>query len=263
MKKTVVLGLILTLIFTSACLSSSTETTNESVSESAMDTSPHDIKSEDYSEMDIRKKIEAAQQKELEMISNASQKPHEQLITKTYSEKEAFEKRLVYYLADDPGVVSYFAIGLSDLERDFPVECLRRTGEQKVYALYKTNEGGLIYTFVEEGGRGEKGWVVTHSLYVKKALVKSDFDAVKKGDSIKKVNKIDPTVELYLNRWNERYSMLPYFATAHLTKEGIVTIIYYKQRNEYRVESLEVSPDFVFDIGRAFDCTILPQDFPE
>ncbi|MCL2298918.1 MAG: hypothetical protein FWC27_02075 [Firmicutes bacterium] len=264
MRKIYIMCLVLILLSLSACSNSTQGSIEISTSESVSGTSSYDMQSEEYEAYsDYLRKLEADQQKESEIVATASEKPYQQMITNTYPEKTAFEKNLVSPLADRSAYVSYMAIPLSALEAFFPVECLRKTGEENAYTLYKTDEGGLIYNFLGKDAGGNEGrWIVTHSLYAKKVLSKSDFSAIKKGDPIQEVNQIDPTVELYLERWNVWNSQIPTFGTAHLLKDGVMIVHYEKNGTEYKVVSTEFFSDSIVTYqNQIYDCTILPQDY--
>lgn len=266
MKRFYTIMLCVVFLFMAACQKPSSEPTGSSTGNES-DASSSDADSE-YSEVnteayfDYLQEQDANRQKENEIMSNASERPYQQVITTTYSEKEAFEKGLVYYLVDRLAYASYFALPLSNLEVDFPVECLRRTSDKKAYVLYRTDDGGLVYCFLEDGASGNEGrWIITHSIYVKKSLDKSDFDAVKAGDSIHLISQIDPTVDLYLARWNQHYSQIPDFSTAHMLQDGIMVVNYEKKEGEYKVKSIEYFSNFIVAHNDVtYDCSILLQD---
>jgi hypothetical protein len=105
----------------SACQSSLQEETNSSSStlESSSTSSPStteswmfDAAAPEYlrAQQEYERELKENRQKEELLISNANEKPHQQLVTKTYPEKVAFEKKLIYYLADQSWLVSHFTL---------------------------------------------------------------------------------------------------------------------------------------------------------
>ena len=220
--------------------------------------------------------------RELEIMSMASDKLHEELITTTYSEKILFNKlhHLSFPNAPNnlhtifmiPIVMSPFAYALTYVEdAGFPVECFRKLSDDRAYILYRTDEGGYAYIFLEntEYTEGKKEWRITHANYVKKSLKKSDFDSIKKFSPVKKVAKIDPGIKASLDNWGDKNKYVSKYYTSHLLEDGLIIIKYEKfmPNVTYKVTSIEYFPDFIvksirFGVNDTFNSRILPQDYP-
>jgi len=199
--------------------------------------------------------------KQNEILARKSEAPYYSLITSSYSEKSIFERGLMIPFIGASSM-SYFAFPLPNADIDgFAVECLRKTGENTVYTIYQTNEGGLVYRFFEKDTRNnEDFFILTHSIYVKKDLKKSDFSGIKKGDSIQKIERIDPIVTLFAAEAAQQGDDT--FATAHLLQDGVLAVHYAKSGEAYQITAIDFFADFVVvDGAETYDCKIKSGDF--
>ena len=272
MKKRFFITLIcLSLIMFSACTDNSKEpivsgdhgtstypftSINEPVS---MEEDPYnlEISSTDLESYDEQGRQELESQKSI--LGRASNKPYSKLITQTYSEKKLFEDGIVYTFLDlQAGLFTYFISSSSD---KYPIECLRKTSDNSVYVIYKTDEGGFAYRFFEKGVYGNDFFLIKHNIYVKKKISHSEFKKVKVGNSIKKVEEIDPVTELYKNDVQEFHDT---FATIHLLTDGVMVFHFEKSGNDYKVKAIEYFDDYIislYDGEVTYDCRIRPEDF--
>ena len=85
------------------------------------------------------------------------------------------------------------------------------------YALYKTEEGGLVFTFYRKTGNI---FVSTYVFYLKNELSFADFESLKYGDSINIINEIDKGFAVL----DELQKVTRGIYTLHLTKDGIVKV---------------------------------------
>jgi len=194
-----------------------------------------------------------------EIISRANNEPYQQLITRTYPEKEFIDKNFIRPLI---GFESWMGSSIATVDRNYPAECIRRVDDDWAYTIHKTNKGGLLYRFYtdkEEEYRTMR-WRFSHSVYVRKKLKHSRFKSIKPGDSWRKVNRIDPIVNIHLNKLVDTVSV-------HLLQDGVLLIEYvydqYNKKHHSRVVYVDFFPDFIATVrdGPTFDCRILPQDF--
>lgn len=153
-------------------------------------------------------------------------------------------------------------VSLSELSDQYPVECLRKTSGDSLYCVYKTKEGGRFYLFFFPLG---DNWVYNYSLYSKKALRYADFCALKVGDPLSAVERIDPACSLYRPVYP-----LKQIITRHLLGDGILTIDYSRDNmGNYFITKLTYNKDFQFKGSRidksgsrlTENCAILPQDY--
>ena len=199
--------------------------------------------------------------KQNEILARESEAPYHSLITTSYSEKSIFEQSLVMPFVGTSSV-SHFVIPVSNADiTGFPIECVRKTGENTMYTMYQTNEGGLVYRFFEKGIRGNADlFILTHSIYVKKALKKSDFSSIEKGDSIQKIERIDPIVTLFAAEAAQQGDNT--FATAHLLQDGVLSVYYAKSGEAYQIAAIDFFADFVVvDDAKTYNCKIKSGDF--
>lgn len=153
-------------------------------------------------------------------------------------------------------------LALIDLNKRYSVDCLRKTTDNCLYCVYKTKEGGRLYLFFFSFS---SNWAYNYSLYSKKALHYADFSALKPGDSLSAVERIDPACSLYRPVYP-----LKQINTRHLLKDGILNIDYSRNSaGNYLITRITYSKDFQFKGSRVDksgnrlteNCTILPQDY--
>jgi len=205
------------------------------------------------------------QRQELELqdsiLALESDEPYSKLITKIYPEKSLFEDYLLHLFLDLKG--SRFNIPIIYNQDKYPIECLRKTSDNTVYVVNKTTEGGLAYRFFEKGAYGwDNTYSSTHNIYVKKKLSHSQFEKVKVGNSIKKVEKIDPVTKFY--KIEEPGYHNDTFATVHLLTDGVMVFHFEKSIIDYKVTAIEYFDDYIISFGDGditYDCRIRPEDF--
>ncbi|MBQ8732517.1 MAG: hypothetical protein IJY82_06790 [Oscillospiraceae bacterium] len=122
-----------------------------------------------------------------------------------------------------------FTGSFDELDKQFPVECLREENDGYFRAAYRGENTVLMVYFDEYGNKEGYGL-----LYGAKRM-KSDFQKLKKGDSIGKVEEMDPDGE-YLFMYTERND-LPREST-HCTKDGFLITIEYGGVHSHIVENI-------------------------
>lgn len=197
----------------------------------------------------IQAELSEHKEKEDMVLSKASQLSMEQLITKRYSEKEFYEKGVLYRSYQPLVSFHFYLYSISDL---FPVECIRQTSDDSIYCIYKTKENGLIYLFFVKRWNE---WYMNHAIYSKKSLTLSDFQNIKIGDNRKAIEQIDPIVST-----DSQYSQ--YQFTLHLLKDGVVKIEYELKDGQMLVSNIQRKSDFKLTMDDiTYDYSILPQDY--
>ena len=186
-----------------------------------------------------------------------SDEPYSKLITKIYPEKSLFEDSILHVFLDLKE--GQFSIPIFYDQDRYPIECLRRRADDTVYTIYKTTEGGLAYRFFKEHEYiNSKSFELNHNIYVKKKLSHSEFRNVRVGDSVKKVEKIDPVTELYKGKRSDA------FTTVHLLTDGVMVFRFEKSFIDFKVKAIEYFDDFIislYDGEVTYDCRIRPEDF--
>ena len=221
----------------------------------------NNISSGDKTEMTgIEKKVleEYVAKSNAVLEKNDNKANYQTKIKKTYSEKAFFDYGMIYQLYNP--LVS-FQQYLFTVEEVFPAECVRKMSETTVYNIYKTQENGLVYLFFQ---KEFDSWLLHHSVYVKKALLLSDFQSITVGNTLEEVGRVDP-VALSVQEHS------PYrLVTIHLLKDGVIKIDYEKNSDGiFVISKLQKSKDFKLsskDFGTndndvIYNYTILPQDY--
>jgi len=145
---------------------------------------------------------------------------------------------------------------ITSYNKRFPIECLRQMSDGRMYCIQKTDDGGLFYAFFD-------GNLLISTVYSKKILYQRDFNGIKVGDSIAKVEQIDPvTTEVVRRTINSR----PEAVSKHFLKDGLIVIDYQIQDDTYIITEKNIYPDFKLkgkagDIEYSYDHSILPQDY--
>lgn len=162
-------------------------------------------------------------------------------ITKKYSEKDIL-KRWLYY--------QYFPLDVSEprnydtLNAEYPIECIRRC-EDNVYAMYLTDAGGVLYVFFTPE------MDVFYSAYSVERLSHKDFESLKAGDSVEKVELIDPAVKAMRAAFTQENSTV--FYTMHILDDGLFVIFYNGLPNENcTILKAEYYPNYTFNNNKFF-----------
>lgn len=162
-------------------------------------------------------------------------------ITKKYDEKKIL-KRWLYY--------QYFPLSVSEprnydtLNAEYPIECIRRC-EDNVYAMYLTDTGGVLYVFFTPKME------VFYSAYSAKKLSYKDFESIKAGDSVEKVELIDPAVKAMRSAFTQETSMA--FYTMHILDDGLFVIFYNGLPNENcKILKAEYYSNYIFNNNNFF-----------
>lgn len=194
--------------------------------------------------------------KEEQILIKESVQPYWELIKKSYPEQSFFSNGILFRRYSP---TSSFQQYLYIIEEDFPIECLRKIGNENAYVIYKTNEGGLIYCFYKQM---YGTWTLNHSTYLKNSLSYNDFSNIKEGYSIDDVAAIDlafKSMNTFLNRQSSSV-----YESIHLLKDGLLVFEYEKNDDKIIVKSQEYHSDFKYSINEIVcDYSILPQDYPK
>lgn len=153
-----------------------------------------------------------------------------------------------------------------NFDHDYKIEIIRKVNNQRMYTIHKTDSNGLFYSFFEGENVSDGSWLY-NTVYSCKKLNKSDFNNVKIGDAISKIEQINPCTTLWsdLAQKNELES----FEESVLLTDGLLLIGYKKGSNSmYCVTDIQYHEDFKItktfsNIGAiVYDYSILPQDYP-
>jgi len=191
--------------------------------------------------------------KENRVLDKKSIQPKESMIKTTYPE-QSFFKDIIFW---EYNPVVSFQHYLYSVEEDFPVECFRMLDDNNAYSIYQTDKNGWIYCFYS---KIYDTWILSHSTYLKKAMVKSSFSSLSLGDDVENVGKIDPAfnaINNYLLQQNQNIDKY-----IHLLKDGLLVIEYNENTNA--VKTITFFDDFKYETnGVKYDYSILPQDYPQ
>ena len=122
----------------------------------------------------------------LKLLSRSSTKPIDELITTAYPQEELIE----YLGLERPN----FCACSFHLEEAYPPECVRTFADSATYCVYKLQEGGLVFVFLDE-----IDLYVDYVFVVKKCLTRDDFRWIQEGSTLADVESVDPGAKLTLS----------------------------------------------------------------
>ena len=150
------------------------------------------------------------------------------------------------------------------------VRTIENNGTKSMYFIYETNANTRVFVFFFEDD--DYSYIRGYPIIMKKTLTSSDFNSLKLGDSIEKVENIDPITSLFkdgydklnddlINKWyilgNEKISSI------HLLTDGILRIDYERfGTGNYTIVNMSFSSESIVNlIGGPVCYTIYPEDF--
>mgnify|MGYP004514645349 FL=1 len=137
---------------------------------------------------------------------------------------------------------------------------VRGDGE-RVYFVFDVTDGIRYYLFYDNSVN-EMYSSLGYALLVGKAHTSAEFEALKKGDSISRVEEIDPVAGYYRER-NKSISI-------HYLEDGLAFIKYVgtEDNKDYVIESIEIKKEHKYHVQRDnweydVNCEINPLDLPQ
>lgn len=137
---------------------------------------------------------------------------------------------------------------------------VRGDGE-RVYFVFDVKDGIRYYLFYDNSVN-EMYSSLGYALLVGKAHTSAEFEVLKKGDSISKVEEIDPVAGYYRER-NKSISI-------HYLEDGLAFIKYVgtEDNKDYVIDSIEIKKEHKYHVqleNREYDvnCEINPLDLPQ
>lgn len=128
-----------------------------------------------------------------EMINQCKGKTYDELITNTYDEQ------LIDYFKSLSGYAFHTLssyVPFDTINTKYPIQCLRKSENGRIYAIYKTNKG-LFYVFfinlVKESATFD--YAFTYGTLMSKNLYSKDFENVLKGNTIEIAEEIEPAIK--------------------------------------------------------------------
>jgi hypothetical protein len=127
------------------------------------------------------------------------EKGAEELIKTTIDAEAFFRKTLIDMLGRQP-VAASIMVDLSEFNELYPIECIRKVNDERVYVVYKLKYEGedpfLAYLFFDKTtiSETERWQLVWPTLYVEKRLSSKDFAGVEQGAKLADIAKIDPFI---------------------------------------------------------------------
>ena len=120
------------------------------------------------------------------LAEKCSGKTYNELVTKQYG------TQLITYFK---GLGGYSFKSLSTyvsfnaINEKYPVECLRKAENGRMYAIYKTDKGLFYVFFVSVGGADASDYAFTYGTLMSRKLSAADFGSVSVGGSIEAAEK--------------------------------------------------------------------------
>ena len=102
----------------------------------------------------------------------------------------------------------------------------------------KIKNAGLLYFFFERTETDSDFIRLRSAVHSEKNLKKSDFDNIKVGDPISKVELVDPTARFVGKSYDNTF-------TKHILSDGFMTIEYTKKDNDYFISNISYDKDSV------------------
>jgi hypothetical protein len=168
---------------------------------------------------------------------------------------EFYEKRINFASSSEISNIEFINNALH-------IELLRNTDENHYYAIHKIKNGGLLYTFFEATNieNDLKNLTLTCAAYSEKSANIGDFDNIKIGSTLTEVENIDTTTRFAKElQWEGNTQSL------HLLTDGVLTISYHQEGNNFIVDNIKCQPDFIVKIEdnpTVYNYKILSQDYP-
>lgn len=158
---------------------------------------------------------------------------------------------------------------------ELPTSAMRMREDGSVYVIYDTDTGYRVFVLVNP----EQDYIATMGfpIIVKELLTHQDFSDLQVGDSIEKVEKIDPVATIHKKMIEDVWEMDPAGAagmaemgrpctSVHYLRDGILKISYDMQDDRSLViADMEYSPDYVLPSagGKNISYKLCEADLPE
>ena len=192
------------------------------------------------------------------VMAKLTDEPIEKVVTKRFPISELLESDLHREL--NPAFS--FQIAVRRADEMFQIELLRQTSKEYMYAVYKTEEGGLFYAFFI-GEDVAQGGMLQNYIYAVKSLERKDFSSLQIGDDISLVERIDPAVTPQ-KKWLDTQTFNDTPQIKHLLRDGLLLIDYKRSEDSYVVTDMKYYEDFKFEKDLVvFDCSVLESDYPQ
>ncbi len=167
---------------------------------------------------------------------------------------------------------------LQNIVQEYPPQVVRtieNNGRKSLYFVYETDENTRLYIFFYD--TDEYSASRGYPLVMKKSLEMKQFSVLKKGDSIDKVEQIDPIATLVregLDLYSDEaihniyetkgmYGKYETMSSVHLCTDGIVKIDYKRASlGKYYITNIQRSSTFTIDVlGGRLCYKIYPEDY--
>ncbi|HBI85359.1 MAG TPA: hypothetical protein DDX71_03585 [Ruminococcus sp.] len=190
--------------------------------------------------------------------------PYEDVLHETISMHDVYQVGPIEFNAH-----RNFVNTISSWNKMTKIELLRRIDDDRMYAIQRSEEGGLLYTFYYQDA-------MNNTAYMTKSLEMRDFDDVQVGDNIAEVLALEPAtsrLQGLAEITSSRHPVLDGFDQYLLLRDGLLHIHYnMEDKNgdwgEWLITSMELHPDFRIEMDYGFetpwvyDFTIRPEDYP-
>ena len=285
MRKTLYLLLLVIFILTSCNkkeINSFTNSTNSKVSTNSNTSTANSTSTTANSTSTTANSNEISKSEDVDMNSNKDnteslynekiKKEHDSIMAKVTDDTfdnvitKIMPQSIGNYLMYTFDPIKSYQVTPINFDHDYKIEIIRKVNNQRMYSIHKTDSNGLFYSFFEGTNVSDGSWLY-NTVYSCKKLTKSDFNNIKIGDAISKIEQINPGTTLWsdLAQKNELES----FEESVLLTDGLLLISYNKGSNSmYCVTDIQYHEDFKItktftNIGEiVYDYSILLQDYP-
>ena len=131
---------------------------------------------------------------------------------------------------------------------------------ERMYTIMKAETGGYVYVFFD---KLQESYRLKFILYVERMYDSSEFINIQIGDSMEKLAEIDMSCALFYNNFEDSYYMKKFY----YVKDDVLCIDFDETKRISNIEYIGYEfPNFmnnlVYDNSRAYDISILQQDYP-
>lgn len=158
---------------------------------------------------------------------------------------------------------------LADISANIGVPYLRETEAGALYSMHPVRQGGRLLIFYNNYDDTPvyenqiKQW-----FYINTSLSYKDFEAIREGDTIEDVIKVDPSEQIFKNiynadpeYWNEHEGL----ATWHYLSDGVLELVYKTENGKLILCATQFSENFNIPrydeaVSKYYDGHLLPID---
>ena len=204
---------------------------------------------------------------------------YEELLIPVYEEYDLlYDTNGVYWLGIDGALFRYQNAGQMHTDgiiHSYPTEAIRQRDETTRYFIYESDTSKRLYLFFTKNSM-DYGTLVGYPMIISQVHSYSDFQSLKQGDDMSKVEEIDDITSCYRYMFDEFYHMNSVGAenrikdgypltSVHYLNDGILMIEWTMDDDTYyKIHDIKYDKDYNYTnmYGETDNYRILDQDLP-